>query len=51
MYVTEKYGKYDLTLDLKTCGHLLFEMPGLEFCLDCRYLIYIDSKVEKKYVT
>ena len=55
-YVTKKYGNYDLTSDLKTCGHISFDILGSIFCLGCRYLRYlkclryIDLKVEKKTV-
>ena len=51
MYVTKQYENYDLTLDLKTYGHILFDMPSSKFCpdfIDLRYFRYIGSKVEKK---
>ena len=43
---------YDLTLDLKTCGHISFDMLSSNLrpdYMDLRYLIYIDSKVEKTF--
>ena len=49
----QKYGNYNPTSDLKTCGHTSFEMLGSNFHPDCRdliYLRYIDSKAEKKTV-
>ena len=45
----QKYEKYGPTSDLKTCGHILFEMLSPNFCLDYIYLIYfiyIYSKVD-----
>ena len=50
-YATKKYEKYDPTSDLKTCGHISFEMLSPKFHPDCRYLRYlryIYLKVEKK---
>ena len=43
---------YYPTLDLKTCGPILFEILSPNLCLDCRYLRYlryIYSKVEGNY--
>ena len=43
---------HDPTSDLKTCGHISFEMLSSNLhpdCRDLRYLIYSDSKVEKHY--
>ena len=42
----QKHGKYDPTLDLKRCDHIWFDMLGSNFCLDCRYCRYVDSKVK-----
>ena len=41
---------YDPTLDMKTCGHILFEILSSNFCRSCRdlrYLRYVNFKVEK----
>ena len=49
-YVTKKYGKYYPTFDMKTCVHILMEMLGSYFVLDCRefrYFGYIDLNVNK----
>ena len=47
----QKNGKYDLTLDLKTCGYISFDILGSNFrpdFRDWRYLRYMDSKVNIK---
>ena len=44
----KKHGKHDPTSDLKTCGHISFEMISSNFSLDCIdliYLRYMDLKV------
>ena len=50
MCVTKNMKIYDPTLDLKTCGHISFDIISSNLRTDCKYLIYlryIDSKVEK----
>ena len=43
--VTKKHGKYDPTSDLKTYGHIIFDILGSNFGPDCRYLRSMDSSV------
>ena len=49
-YISKKHGKYYPTFYLKTCVHILMEMLGSCFILDCRefrYFRYIDLNVNK----
>ena len=32
---------------MKTCGHISFDMKGSDFGPECRYLIYMDSNINK----
>ena len=43
----QRYGQYNPTSYLKTCGHILFEMLGSNFGPDGRYLRSMDSNVNK----
>ena len=40
--------RYNLTKDLKTCGHTSFEMVVLNFGSECRYFRYIDLNIVKQ---